>query len=167
MIILAIDPGPLESAYVVWDGERIREKGKLQNDEMREWLLAYLQLRIRVTGIPPLLWIEMIASYGMPVGAEVFETCVWIGRFMEGWWNYGGGLTYRLKRKEIVMHLCGSARAKDANVRQALLDRVGPQGTKKEPGPTYGVSGDIWAALAVAVTAWDKLHEPNGAGNPS
>ena len=39
-----------------------------------------------------------------------------------------------------------------ANIRQALLDLIGPQGTKKAPGPTYGVRSHEWAALAVAVT---------------
>jgi hypothetical protein len=55
-------------------------------------------------------------------------------------------------RRDVKMFLCGSNRAKDGNIRQALLDLVGPQGTKKAPGPTYGLRGDEWAALAVAVT---------------
>jgi hypothetical protein len=40
-------------------------------------------------------------------------------------------------------------------VRQALIDRLGPQGTKKNPGPTYGMRSHLWAALAVAVYAGD------------
>jgi hypothetical protein len=40
-------------------------------------------------------------------------------------------------------------------VRQALIDRLGPQGTKKNPGPTYGMRSHLWAALAVGVYAWD------------
>ena len=43
-------------------------------------------------------------------------------------------------------------------MRQALLDRVGPRGTAKAPGPTYGLKADEWAALGVAVTAHRLIH---------
>jgi hypothetical protein len=61
----------------------------------------------------------------------------------------------------VKMHLCGNTRAKDGNIRQALLDRFGPGkaiacGTKKQPGPLYGVSKDVWQALALAVTWSDQ-----------
>ncbi len=35
----------------------------------------------------------------------------------------------------------------------------GEPGTKKNPGPTYGIKSHLWAALAVAVTAYDKIKE--------
>jgi hypothetical protein len=103
------------------------------------------------------LVIEMIASYGMSVGAEVFETCFYIGRFFQT----SIVPAHRLFRSEIKMHLCGNMRAKDANIRQALIDRFGPGkdravGTKANPGPLYGVKADVWAALALAVTFHDK-----------
>ena len=97
----------------------------------------------------------MIACYGMAVGAEVFQTCLWIGRFLDRWrseWN-----THLVPRLMVKMHLCHSARAKDANVRQALIDRFGAVGTKRAPGRLYGVSSHCWAALGVAVTTWDRL----------
>jgi hypothetical protein len=97
------------------------------------------------------LAIEMIASYGMAVGREVFETCVWIGRFQQAWPEPKAvRLVYR---REVKLHLCGVTQAKDANIRMALLDKVGPQGVKARPGPTYGIKSHAWAALAVAVTA--------------
>lgn len=68
----------------------------------------------------------MIASYGMPVGKEVFDTCVWIGRFIEAF-----DLEYEyVYRKDEKMNLCHSMKAKDSNIRQALIDRFGPVGTK-------------------------------------
>jgi hypothetical protein len=144
MIVLAIDPGPVESAWVEYDtvARKALGFGKELNDDV------VLRVGYRDGGYSHLA-IEMIASYGMPVGAEVFETCVWIGRFAERW---GRRNWTPIKRHDVKIHLCHSARAKDGNIRQALIDKFGPPGTKKSPGGTYGISGDVWAALAVAVT---------------
>lgn len=159
MRIMAIDPGPTHSAFVVWDGITLLDFGKHENLEM---LAIVRGLKGWQTNAPvvTVLVIEMIASYGMPVGAEVFETCVWIGRFME---RHGCTRTQsRLTRIEVKSHLCHSAKATDANIRQALIDRFGGKqkalGCKRDPGPLRGVTGDCWAALAVAVTYWDKQH---------
>lgn len=151
MRLLAIDPGPVESAYVIYDtvAKRPVEFAKLYNSDMSD--VVHDQ-----SG--PCRWfaVEMIASYGMPVGAEVFETCVQIGRFIECWLNVAEPM--RVTRQRCKLHLCGSARAKDSNIRQALIDRYGPGkdvaiGRKASPGPLYGMAGDCWAALSVAITA--------------
>lgn len=152
MIVLAIDPGPEQSAYVIYDTDSrlILDEDKANNDDVR-----YLAIgRGEGWGDPAgCMAIEMIASYGMPVGAEVFNTCVWIGRFIEAWDE--PATTTLVYRRDVKLHLCGSARAKDGNVRQALMDKFGgraAKGTKRWPGPLYGVSKDVWQALGVAVT---------------
>jgi hypothetical protein len=139
-MILAIDSGTTQSAFVQYDERKslIVDHGILPNPEMRQILIGREY---------DLVALEMIASYGMPVGASTFETCVWIGRFIEVA-RTESRLVYR---KDIKMYLCGSMRAKDGNVRQALIDLIGEQGTKKNKGPTYGISSHSWAALAVAV----------------
>ena len=58
-------------------------------------------------------------------------------------------------RKEEKINLCGSMKAKDSNIRQALLDRFGIVGTKKEPGWFYGMKKDMWSAYAVGTTYLD------------
>jgi hypothetical protein len=149
-VILAIDPGTTESGWALFDGKRVRSSGIFANSELLLWLLSGVMFageeRERV-----ILAIEMIASYGMAVGKEVFETCVWIGRFQQAW--RAPGEVQLVYRRDVKLFLCGSARAKDPNIRQALLDMLGPQGTKAKPGPTYGVKSHAWAALGVAVTA--------------
>ena len=142
MSIVAIDPGTTESGFVLFAGGKVAEAGVVDNDEV---------LRMLQASGADMLAIEMIASYGMAVGREVFETCVWVGRFKQAWRDPGAvKLVYR---QAVKLHLCNSPRAKDANIRQALIDILGPQGSKKAPGPTYGVSSHAWAALGVAVTA--------------
>lgn len=148
MRILAIDPGTTYSAYAVWDGQRLYDKGKVLNAEMKE-LLDFLSADV--------CCIEMIASYGMPVGKEVFETCVFIGRLQERWLAIHKEEANLIFRKEIKIHHCGSMRAKDGNIRQALIDRFGIIGTKKEPGLLYGVSNDIWSAVAIATYYFDTF----------
>lgn len=148
MRIIAIDPGNMRSAWVEYGDEHLYDYGLQDNQQIIEWLSK--------DSPDTCLTIEMIASYGMPVGREVFETCVWIGRFIQAW----AGLHELVYRKDVKLHLCGQARAKDANIRAALIDRFGPGkdkaiGTKKAPGPLYGVSADVWSALAVAVTFSD------------
>lgn len=109
-MLLAIDPGTTESAWLMYDGSEIKNCGIDSN----QWVCNTFSGCVTHQGMQPA--IEMIASYGMPVGRETFETCLWIGRFIE---SFGGGdLVYR---KDIKMHLCHSMRAKDANVRQAIV----------------------------------------------
>ncbi len=158
-IIIAIDPGNTQSGFVVveHDGReitRILDKGKVQNHEIFYILDQYPEYELAL---------EMIASYGMPVGKEVFDTCVYVGRFWEAAGMYGHlkdvALIYR---KDEKLCLCGSLKANDSNIMQALVDRYAPgqpnrgKGTVKNPGFFHGFSKDIWAAMAVATTYFDK-----------
>lgn len=167
-MIIGIDPGTRESAYALFSaGPRI-SGAKAPNDslvEMLDHLYHTIPPSESENSPPPSLVIEMVGHYGtgMAVGREVFDTCVFIGRLWERW-SYCFGLTpTTVLRKAVVAHLCGSARAKDGNVRQALIDRLGRPGTKKDPGPTYGITGDVWQALAVAVYHHDINLSKGGA----
>lgn len=145
-MILSIDPGSEESAYCIIDKETYKpvKFEKIKNENL---LIKLSELEYDI------LIVEMIASYGMPVGKEVFETCVWIGRFIqEGKYSF---YDY-IYRKEEKINLCGSMKAKDSNIRQALIDRFGEVGTKKNPGWFYGFKKDIWSAYAVGITWLDK-----------
>lgn len=157
MLIFGIDPGYTESAFALirMPDFEVIEKGKLPNEDI-------LNICRRCTcEAVDLAAIEMVASYGMPVGREVFDTCVWIGRFM-GATPKGLKFVYRIDEK---LCLCHDTRANDASIRRALIDRYAKhdfktgRGTKKNPDTFYGVSADIWAAVAVAVTAFERMDQ--------
>lgn len=156
MNILALDPGTAETGWVEYRDGRVHDSGVDANQTVLQVLQNYHDGHT--------LAIEMVASYGMPVGREVFETCVWIGRFVQAW--HAPEQVRLVYRKDVKLHLCQDSRAKDPNVRQAILDlfpRTGggktPQiGTKGQPGPLYGVSSHAWSALGVALLTQHRLQ---------
>jgi hypothetical protein len=150
----------MESGYVLveHDGKEIQkvlDVGKTTNERIVEKMMNDLPLISDFA-------IEMVQSMGQTVGQEVFDTCVWVGRFWEvaryAYVGISGKKT--IYRREEKLYLCGCLSAKDKNIRQALIDRYGVVGTKKNPGFFY-VNGtkfakDMWQAMAVATTYFDK-----------
>ena len=172
-LILAIDPGNVESAWVLYGiGQRkpIRWAKEPNGD-----VLALVK---RFSEIAPddaehlfatRLAIEMVACYGMAAGRSLFDTAVWIGRFIQAW-NRPYNKVFRKSKwgpgpedaqdeghfPGVCMTICKINTAKDPNIRQAIIDRYGGKATaigcKASPGVLYGMKADTWSALAVAIT---------------
>jgi hypothetical protein len=160
--VLAIDPGTEQSAWV-----HLREGAVVRFGLEPNRVVRRRCEEAQTWGIDAVA-IEMVASYGLPVGSEVFDTVVWIGRFLESLirCNIPETDIVLMKRQEVKLHLCHSPKANDATIRQALIDRYGPGkekavGVKANPGPLYHIKADIWSALAIAVTHWDA-RKPDG-----
>lgn len=161
-LIYAIDPGTEQSAVVLYNPalHNVPHHVTWPNAEILPWLENIgRDMRTRsLSRIDLHLAIETIEAMGMPVGREVFETVWWAGRFHQAWG--ATGLAHRVTRRQVKLHLCGSMKAKDANIRQAILDRFGGTsaiGRKATPGPLYGLHGHEFSALAVALTFADTV----------
>lgn len=161
-MILGIDPGNVESAFAVVDPETRFPVhfGKVHNHD----LLAVLAEDCAFERAA----IEMVASYGMAVGREVFETCVWIGRFQQQITLHAPDLPLDLVyRRDVKLHHCYSAKANDSTITQALIDRFAfgvrnrGKGTKAQPGWFYGFRADVWQAYALAVLVADTVPTPD------
>lgn len=143
-MILAIDPGTTHSGVVLFANGAPASSAVVDN---RDVLAIIADHRGAVA-------IEKVVSYGMAIGQETIDTIMWIGRFLQ---VAGPHRTRLIPRKEVCKHVCNDGRAKDANIRQALIDKWGGKaqaiGNIKQPGPLYSVKSHAWAALAVAVTA--------------
>ena len=154
--LLAIDPGNEVSGFVIIDMDTYKPdlSGIVSNRDLRERLFR---------GNFEDVAIEMISNQGMPVGKSVFDTVLHIGRFVEIASANGLYLPKLIYRREVQMNLCGTMKAKDANVIQALIDRFAPdtpnrgKGTKADPGWFYGFKSHVWQAYAVGVTALDTM----------
>lgn len=155
MKILSIDPGSQSSGWMLFDSntQKILLFGKTENE-------TFLKDMEYLKPVPDILVYEKMQNYGSPVGQTTFDTCIWIGRFIQKHIDIQSpfqtprvGFVYRY---EVKSNLCPKMRSNDSTIRAALIERFGKQGSKRNPGPTYGVKADIWSALGIAVTFGDK-----------
>lgn len=157
--LLAVDPGNTESGHVWIRDGKIALHGVVENREMLRGIDQFCRA-VRDYNREPVIAIEVMEPRGMPTSREEMQTMLWVGRFIERSEDGWHVTPWHVNRQKVKLHICGVTNAKDKNVRQAMLDRWGPQGTKANPGPTYGIHSHIWAALAVASYAIDNPLEP-------
>ena len=165
--ILAIDPGNEQSAFCLCSPDlEPLQFGKYRNrrgDEfVRETIRAIQQEGLCV--MDTVIVIENIESFGMPVGRTILDTCIYIGELKREFEGRGFDVAFVFRHEE-KMTICHSARANDATIKQALIDRFAPntpnygKGNKKQKGFFYGFSADVWSSFAIAATYHDKYLE--------
>ena len=145
-MILAIDPGSAQSAFVLFDPwkQRIVSMGIEQNPVVLKQLTL---------GTPRMtvFAIERVASFGFCVGKEVFETCEWVGRFLHAAERQPITI-FPVYRKQVVTHHTGKSTNGDKEIRAAMIDRFAKE---KLAGCKY----DLWSALAIAAYVCDKVTD--------
>ena len=158
--VLAIDPGPFVSGWVVYDmvAETVDNHGIDNNDA----LVFMIEPGMDKWPIANHIAIERFEARGMPIGESSIETIIWTGRFAQAW----SSCVNWVRRRDVKLHLCGTMRAKDSNINAVLGDRFSAgqgmraaKGLKKSPGPLYGMKSHSLAALAVALTFAETKHE--------
>jgi len=161
---LGIDPGQDKSAYIIISISNnklidIIDKNWINNELL---IKSIINKHITYNNIETV--IETIVGYGMKVGKTTFDTCIWAGRFYQITRDFKGKPVF-IERPEVKLNLCHSKRAKDKNITQALKDRFGELGTKRNPGRLYnlkggpnGAMGHIWSAFAVTITYLDLKY---------
>lgn len=143
MRVLGIDPSNTRHAWALIDRKEVISFG-------RDFAMEGTGKNI--LGSSRGVAIEMIASYGMAVGAHTFDTCVEIGVLMHQL-AMEGHRPRRITRVEVKRIVCRSVTAKDSNVRAAVIDYFGGPRCTKMGGQLHGAAKDCWAALAVAIAA--------------
>lgn len=155
--IFAIDPGPEVSSWLRLDpvDMRIVAHAEEKNSALLHLLRGYGVEAHRETAAPtPRFVVEIVEGYGMSVGVETFATCELIGRISEILELARVPLA-RLGRKAVKLELCSVITAKDKDIKAAAIACWGSEeiavGKKKNPGPLYGIVGDRWQALGLAL----------------
>ena len=163
-MILAIDPGSEKSGWVVLNGEADPSAFGIDGNEDVLGMLDHNnrteELVIEFT--PP--YAMQTATGGHYVPRQVFDTAFYCGRLAQEWMNLRGELPALIPRRDVLKHITGKgSRVGDKEVRAALIDRWGGKeqaiGRKASPGPLYGVSSHVWAALGVGLTYYETLYK--------
>ena len=165
--------------------------GKMENRNLRSKLRKWLA----EGDTAGCMAIEMVQAQGMREKNEIFETCVQIGRILQTWvagdWSYVFrkavklhlcGTTVKINDSDIRRVLLdlwggetkalGGKRCKRCHGHAVTGKQKQPcqlcdaTGYAIKPGPLHGMSKDMYAALAVAVT-WAATQEKKHDLTPS
>ena len=147
---LGLDPGTTKTGWCLFcpKTETVMAGGHSDNE------LILMMLSMLRDGDEVVM--ESFAAQGMPLGESSLQTVRWEGRFIQKCDKYLNQIT----RRDVKVLICNSARAKDANIRQALVDMFAyghgnhGYGTKAEPSPLRCLKGSGshgFSALAVCV----------------
>lgn len=155
MIVLGIDPGPEHCGVAVYNTEARRVLRAAQGVTVPE--AGNLAGSYAVGG--GLVAIERVQSYGL-ARASLLRTSESVG------WLHcrvvrAGGVALLLYRRDVLRVLDVSGKGNRYSLERRLIEMHGGSrsaavGKKKAPGPLYGVAGNAWAALAVAVAAAEE-----------
>ena len=155
-LILAIDPGTTDSGWVLYDPNAKRPLVAFAKEPN-----AVVLRRITMEGLSrdwprPIMVVEHFVSRGNRLGEDSLETVRWATRFEMAAWYKWGKAAHLVPRRAVQIWMCNEL-ADDAGIRRAITDRFGPErkiavGSKKKPGPLFGLPRDCWQALAVAIT---------------
>lgn len=156
-IIISYDPGNEQTGWVVAleDNSKLIYKNKDLNticfQKTKEFTEKYNVVKVGC---------EYPSSYGMMTNQSLLDTCTFCG--ILGWYFRERNIPFELIfRKSIKMFLCGSVRAKDAEVNSRVREYLGEDHTIKNPNLYYWneevennggaryCQGDIYASLAV------------------
>ena len=168
MRILAIDPGPDRSGVVAlraepgeWPPRVEAAHAEIETQTIVDWI------KLEETRCVVCEW---LTSYGAAVGASVLDTAKIVGHFertaIDQMADFG-----LLTRPDVGLELCESRRAKKSQTAEAIRGLYPATGggkrpvvgTKKAPGPLYGVKGHAWDALAVGL-AWLRIERRGAQG---
>jgi len=151
--ILAIDPGSKRSAYVI-----AQQCGRVAGEILDNFELVDKLKTLPLETLVPV--IEMVSCYGQPVGKDVFNTVLWIGRFCQLIENTLGNNKVTLLPRQKAKQFFYRGSANDSMIRYAVIELYGGKekalGNKAAPGPLYHIHYDLWQALALAI-AFEKL----------
>lgn len=163
-MILAIDPGSEKSGWVtIRDGDP-SSFGIDDNEDVLGFFLDHLcnAEHLVIEHTPP--YARETKGGRAYVPHQVFETAFYCGRLAQEWMNLRGELPALIPRRDVLKHITGKgSRVGDKEVRAALIDRWGGKeqaiGRKADPGPLYGVTSHVWAALGVGLTYYETRSE--------
>lgn len=158
MMILGIDPGPTTSGAVIYCSRERRvlaAASALTVDEVLTWIRFGSPIKFMHDRVI----IEQVMSQGQS-GNDLLRTAEISGRF----WQAADDADMLdlppvyMPRREVCSALAVSGAGKDRQIRDAMIELHGGSkavavGTKKAPGPLYGVSGHAWQALGL-VRGW-------------